>query len=61
MDYEEAKNVIFESETKDFFKGYNYANCEFIVWFWDTVKNGDKIGSMNPDIQKIRDWIIDHR
>lgn len=61
VDFEEAAEVVFETENKDFFRGYNYANVEFIVWFWRTVKEGDKVGSMQPEIQEIRDWIIEHR
>lgn len=61
MNVEEAMKVIFETENKDFFRGYNYATVHFVYWFWKTVKNGDKVGSMIPEIQEIRDWIIDHR
>lgn len=61
VDFKEAAEVIFETENKDFFRGYNYANCEFVTWFWNTVKNGDKVGTMQPEIQEIRDWIVDHK
>jgi len=61
MDINEAIKVIFETENEDFFRGYNYANVEFVTWFWDIVNGKRCDGAMQPEIQKVRDWIINHR
>ena len=62
MDDELMDNIIdIEFFNKDNFVGYDYAVKEFTCWFWHTVKEGKKVGRMQPEIEKIRDWIIDHR
>lgn len=35
MDFEEASKVVFETESKNFYRGYNYGNVEFYRWCYD--------------------------
>jgi hypothetical protein len=53
--------IDMEFFNHDNFVGYDYAVKEFIYWFWHTVNEGKKAGCMQPEIEKIRNWIIDHR
>ncbi len=61
MNIKEASKVIFEAENEDFFRGYNYANVQFVGWFWDVVNGKRCSGAMQPEIQEVRDWIITHK
>ena len=50
-------------ENKDWGNGYDFAFKEFTWWFRKIVEDpkASKVGRMNPDIEFVRDWIVDHK